>query len=136
MISEWAEGNVWEAILDANWDDVSIIGEDALGASSNLDGLVIDVILVPFQLARGMDCLALSGVCILMHDGNCWPMLGFDDPPAVTMGILVIWWLSIPLTSTVRSDFSMIRMSSPAMPPLAPLSTSEPTFQDLWEETE
>jgi len=82
LIGKWVKGNVQEAIPYADQDDLSIIGEDALGASCNLDGLVIDVVLIPFQLARGMDCLALPSVCVLMHDGDCWPMLGLDDSPS------------------------------------------------------
>jgi len=53
-----------------------------LGTSCNLDGLVMDIVFIPFQLAGGMDCPALSGVCILMHDGDGWSVLGLDDSPS------------------------------------------------------
>jgi len=33
-----------------------------------------------------MDGLALSGVGILMQDGNCRPMLGLDDSPSCNSG--------------------------------------------------
>ena len=46
--------------------------------------------------------------------------------PALTIGMSIHWWLSIPCTFTVRELLLIILTSSPASPPLAPLSTSAP----------
>jgi len=44
------ESNIWKAISDADGDNMPIIGEDALRISSNLDGFVVYIVLVPFKL--------------------------------------------------------------------------------------
>jgi len=44
--------------------------------SRDLDGIVIHIILIPFQLARRIYGLALPSVCILMQDCNNGPMFG------------------------------------------------------------
>jgi hypothetical protein len=46
-------------------------------------------------------------------------------PPTAPMSILVHWWLSIPLMSTVCPDLNITRTSVQATPPLAPLSISD-----------
>jgi len=102
------ESNAREAIPYIDGNDIPIISKDALRTAGNLDRLVINIILVPFKLARRMDSLACPVYvywCRMAMAGPCWVLM---TPLTVTMGILVIWWLSIPLTLTVRSDFLMI----------------------------
>jgi hypothetical protein len=57
------------------------------------------------------------------------PMIGpfcvWMTPPTVPMSILVRWWLSMPLMSTVHQVLNMTLTSVPATPPLAPLSLSD-----------
>jgi len=64
---------------DADGDNIPIIGQNALQTSSNLDGLIIDIIFVPLKLTGRMDGLALSSVSILVQNGNGWSMLGLDN---------------------------------------------------------
>jgi len=74
------------AIPDADGDNIPIMGQDALHTTSNLDRLVIHVILVPFQLARRMNGLSLPSVCILMQDCNNRSMLGHNNSPSCHNG--------------------------------------------------
>ena len=73
------EGDIREAIPDIDGNDIPIICKDALRTTIDLDGLVVDIILVPFELARRMNSSALSGVCVLVEDGDGRAMLGLDD---------------------------------------------------------
>ena len=59
---------VWQTISDVQRKDVPIIRTDMLQSSSNFNGLVIDVIQISLDLTAGMNCLALTSVCILVKD--------------------------------------------------------------------
>jgi len=76
------QSNKWKIISDADGDNIPIIGEDVLQPSSNLDGLAIDIVLVPFKLTWRMDGLALCSVCILVQNDNLRSMLGLDSLPS------------------------------------------------------
>src|SRR5919112_3266488 len=77
----------------------------------------------PFPVYAYWCMMAITGpFCVLM------------TPPAVTMGISLILWLSIPWMSTVRPVFDMTRTSSPAIPPFAPRSTNELLLLADWHE--
>ena len=47
-----AEVDIGKAILHADGDEVSVVGEDALEATRDPGGLVIDVVVKPFELGR------------------------------------------------------------------------------------
>lgn len=63
--------------------------------------------------------------------GSFW---GFMMPPAVTIGIWLILWLSIPWMSTLLLVFAMTLTSSPAIHPFAPWSMSEPLAPEAWHD--
>jgi len=84
--SKGAKCNIRQAIPDADGDNISIIGQDALQTSSNHDGLVIHIILVPFRLARRMNGLSLPSVCILMQDCINRSILGLSNSPSCHNG--------------------------------------------------
>jgi len=50
LISKRVKCNIRKAIPDADRDNIPIIGEDMMQISSNLDRLVIHVVLVSFKL--------------------------------------------------------------------------------------
>jgi len=51
FIGKWMKSNIWKAISDADGDNTPIIGQNALQTSCNLDGLVVDIVLVPLKLS-------------------------------------------------------------------------------------
>jgi len=79
LITKWAKHKIREAIPDADGHNISIIGQDVLQTTRNLDELVIHIILIPFQLARRMYGLSLPSIHILMQDCNNRSMLGCHD---------------------------------------------------------
>ena len=79
IIGEGTELNVGQALTDADWDDVAVQSFDALQTAFDLDGFVVDCIVVPFHLSAREDRLALSGECSLMEDENDGTALGFGD---------------------------------------------------------
>src|SRR5688500_17192048 len=56
------------------------------------------------------------------------PLCVLMTPPAVTIGILLILWLSMPCILTLRLVVAMTWTLSLAIPPFAPRSTSELLF--------
>jgi len=86
LITEWVKCNIGKTIPDADGDNIPIIGQDALQTTSNLDRLVIHIILVPFKLARRMYGFSLPSVCILMQDCNNRSMLGHNNSPSCHNG--------------------------------------------------
>ncbi len=70
---------VGKGIADVERHDVSIMGLDMLQATLDLEGLVIDIILVVLQLGAGMDGLATPRKSILMKDSHNRPMLSLTD---------------------------------------------------------
>jgi len=135
LITKWAKCNVRKAIPDAD----GITYPSLVRMCCRPPATLMDLLFTSFLYQSSWTEEWWSLLAQSMHTVVGWQWqvhVGFFmTPPAVTIGILVIWWLSMSWTSTVWSDFSLIQISSPAMPPLAPLSTSEPTLQNLWAET-
>jgi len=64
--------------------DITFQSGDSLKAT-NLDRLVVDIILVPLKLGWRMDRSANTSVGILVEDGNDFIMLGIDDTTHKTL---------------------------------------------------
>ena len=67
-----------KALAESKKVNITISGLDALLAS-NLEGPVVNVVLVALNLATGMNGFALSNICILVHDGNNRTTLGLNN---------------------------------------------------------
>ena len=82
-----------------------------------------------------MDGLALSGVGILMQDGDCRAVLGLMTPSCHNGNIcdlVVVNTSDINCLIRFLDDTNIITSNAT----IGDLSTSEPTLLDLWEETE
>lgn len=69
-ISVWLHVHVWQARCDVKRDTVAIKSSDILFSSVNLEGFVIDVIVVYLHSCRLMDSLSFFNIGIFVHNDN------------------------------------------------------------------
>ncbi len=105
-----------------------------MGATDFL-GSVVNGILEPFHLAAGVNRLALSGMCILVHDQYDGASIGVhkctgSDNTDIGDPVIVD---AFDIHSAVGVDADDCT-SSPATPPLEPRSMSAPRCWDDAEE--
>jgi hypothetical protein len=74
----WSHVNVWKPTSDIDGNAKTIKSDKSLFTPDSCR-LIVNVDAVPFQLRRGMDGVALSGVSILMHDENHRATVGMCD---------------------------------------------------------
>jgi len=99
------KSNIWKTIPDVDGDNILIICEYVLQTYSNFDRLVIHIVLYHSSWPEEwivLPCPVYAYWCRMTMAGPCWVL---TTSPAVTIGMLVIWWLSMFLTSTAQSDF-------------------------------
>jgi hypothetical protein len=60
--------------------DIAVKSSNALQTARNHDKTIINIILIPLQLCRGVNGAPMADVGVLMHDGNHFTTVGFKTP--------------------------------------------------------
>ena len=89
MVSEWANGQVGEAIAEVQGQHVALRGGDALTPARNMKGAVIDNVAKVFQLKGRVDGLPLGHMGTLVKNGNDRPMLSLHDTTSINQGQII-----------------------------------------------
>ena len=71
--------DVRKPVNDVDGNSIAIEINDTLQAALDLEGAVVDIIHVVFQLNGRVDGLTLPSIGILVHDGNNGTKLGIND---------------------------------------------------------
>ena len=111
IISVGPHFNIRQTTFNIQGNDIAIKSFDVLLAT-NLNRPIIHKLFVPFELTRRMDSLSFTSVGILVHNGNDFTTLCFDDCTSCNNGnvnnLVVINTLHINLATSAIDDTDIL----------------------------